>query len=182
MDAVFQALAHSGRREILDIVKNFPGCSVNDVCSRFETLPKANKTGMRKKKSSAKSSKSDNAGMSRIGVMKHLKVLEEARLIISRKQGRKRMLYFNVVPIQMVYDRWATEYSSFWASQVTDLKFRAEAKSEIESTDESQSDVAAKRKKKGTSPSTGKGPSTGKSPSSGKASSARKGPSARKAK
>ncbi len=102
MDAVFQALASESRRKILDIIKGMPGCNVNDVCKYFDT--------------------------SRIAVMKHLRVLEAADLIISKKEGRQRELYFNVVPIQMVYDRWTTEYSAFWAGHVTDIKFKAESK------------------------------------------------------
>jgi predicted transcriptional regulator len=102
MDAVFQSLASAHRRKIIDVIKSMPGCSVNDVCKYFD--------------------------MSRIAVMKHLRVLEEANLIISQKSGRTRELFFNVVPIQLVYDRWTTEYSSFWASHVTDIKFKTEAK------------------------------------------------------
>ena len=90
MDAVFQALANAHRRKILDVIKGMPGCSVNDVCKYFD--------------------------MSRIAVMKHLRVLEQADLIVSQKSGRTRELYFNVVPIQLVYDRWTSEYSKFWAS------------------------------------------------------------------
>lgn len=101
MDLTFQALASQPRRRLLDLVKSMPGCSVNDVCKYFET--------------------------SRIAVMKHLRVLEQAQLIVSRKRGRTRELYFNVVPIQLIYDRWTTEYSSFWASKVTDLKFQVES-------------------------------------------------------
>ncbi len=100
MDAVFQALSSATRRRMLDIIKEMPGCSVNDVCKYFD--------------------------ISRIAVMKHLRVLEEAELIISRKAGRSRELYFNAVPIQLIYDRWTTEYSKFWASQVTELKFQVE--------------------------------------------------------
>lgn len=101
MDAIFQALANRHRRKILDLVKSMPGSSVNDIAKYFD--------------------------MSRIAVMKHLRVLEEAELIVSRKKGRTRELYFNSVPIQLIYDRWTTEYSAFWASQVTDLKFLAES-------------------------------------------------------
>ena len=104
MDAVFQALGCASRRKILDLVKSMPGCSVNDLCKYFDT--------------------------SRIAVMKHIRVLEKADLLISQKQGRTRELFFNVVPIQMIHDRWTTEYSSFWASKVTDLKFRSESKRE----------------------------------------------------
>lgn len=101
MDNVFQALGHATRRQILDLVKEMPGCSVNDISKYFE--------------------------ISRIGVMKHLRVLEDAELIITRKPGRTREIYFNVVPIQWIYDRWTTEYSSFWASKVTDLKMAIES-------------------------------------------------------
>jgi predicted transcriptional regulator len=102
MDAVFHALASAGRRRMLDIVNHMPGCSVNDVCKYFQT--------------------------SRIAVMKHLRVLEQAGLIVSQKVGRRRELYFNAVPIQMIYDRWTTQYSALWASKVTGIKYRAEAK------------------------------------------------------
>jgi DNA-binding transcriptional ArsR family regulator len=102
MDAVFQALAHRDRRRVLDLVRNNPGCCVEDLCPHFAT--------------------------SRIAVLKHLRVLERAQLIHSEKVGRKRRLYFNVVPIQIVYDRWATEYSALWAGKLAHLKYRIEAR------------------------------------------------------
>ena len=102
MDNVFQALSSQARRQMLDIIKSLPGCSVNDVSKYFD--------------------------ISRIAVMKHLRVLEEAQLVTSQKKGRSRELFFNAVPIQMIYDRWTTEYSSFWSSQVTDLKFNVETR------------------------------------------------------
>lgn len=110
MDLVFHALAHAHRRRILDLVKGMPGCSVADVTKYFET--------------------------SRIAVLKHLNVLERAELIVSQKRGRVRELYFNAVPIQLIHDRWTTEYSRFWATQVTDLKFMLEQRSESETNDE----------------------------------------------
>ncbi len=97
---MFLALANTSRRKMLDIIREMPGCSVNDVVKYFE--------------------------MSRIGVMKHLGLLEAAGLVISRKPGRTRELYFNTGPIQAVYDRWTTEYASFWASQAMDLKYQIE--------------------------------------------------------
>lgn len=103
LDNVFHALHGASRRLLLDIVKQHPGCSVNDVCEHF--------------------------AMSRIGVMKHLKILVEAKLVISRKKGRTRELYFNAAPIQLIYDRWTDEYSTFWATQAVDLKYQAEKKS-----------------------------------------------------
>lgn len=101
IDEVFEALAHAARRKMLDIVKDQPGCSVQDVCDHFE--------------------------MTRIGVMKHLRILERANLLTSAKQGRVRKLYFNAVPIQMIYDRWTTEYSAYWAAGLTRMKYRIES-------------------------------------------------------
>jgi len=101
MDRVFQALAHADRRRILDILKDRPGASVGEVCERFET--------------------------SRIAVLKHLRVLEEAGLVIKEAEGRVRRLYHNAAPIQMIYDRWTSEYSRHWASRVTRLKYGVES-------------------------------------------------------
>lgn len=100
MDLIFAALAHPSRRRILDILKEDPGSSVNDVAKHFD--------------------------ISRIGVMKHLGVLEDAGLLVSEKEGRTRRLYFNAVPIQMIYDRWTSEYSSLWASKLTRVKYAVE--------------------------------------------------------
>jgi predicted transcriptional regulator len=102
MDTVFLALACSKRRKILDIVKDQPGCGVKHVARFF--------------------------AMSRIGVMKHLRVLVRAGLLLSEKEGRNRKLYFNCVPIQMIYDRWTTEYSALWASRLTKVKYKVEAR------------------------------------------------------
>ena len=101
-DLTFQALASRPRRLIMDLVKRQPGCSVKDVAEHFD--------------------------ISRIGVMKHIQILVEARLIVSLKSGRTRQLYFNAAPIQMIYDRWSDEYASFWATQTVDLKAKIERK------------------------------------------------------
>ena len=100
MDLVFHALAHPTRRHMMDLVKKSPGCSVNDLCKHFE--------------------------ISRIAVMKNLRVLVDANLIISRKKGRTRELFFNVAPIQMIHDRWSDQYSEFWATRMIDLKYEIE--------------------------------------------------------
>jgi predicted transcriptional regulator len=65
--------------------------------------------------------------VSRIAVLKHVRVLEQAGLLYSEKRGRTRQLYFNVVPIQMIHDRWTTEYSALWASRLTEIKYKVEA-------------------------------------------------------
>ena len=101
MDNVFHALASAPRREILDIVQASPGCNVMHVCRYFD--------------------------VSRIAVMKHLTVLENAGLIVSEKQGRTRQLYFNAAPIQMIYERWTTDYSALWAGHLTAFKHQVES-------------------------------------------------------
>ena len=100
-DTVFAALAHPARRRMLDLLVQAPGCSVKWVASHFD--------------------------FSRIAAMKHLAILEDAGLAISEKEGRTRQLYFNPVPIQQIYDRWTSQYSSFWAERLTDVKGRVEA-------------------------------------------------------
>ncbi len=112
MDAVFKALGSSSRRGMLDLIQATPGCNVNDICGQFET--------------------------SRIAVMKHLRVLETAQLITSRKQGRQRRLYFNPVPIQMIHDRWTSEYSALWASRMTGIKYRVESRANQQSPEQAK--------------------------------------------
>lgn len=100
MDAVFSALASEPRRRILDILKKHPGCNVNHVCAHF--------------------------GIGRVAVMKHLAALEGASLVVSEKVGRERQLWFNPVPIHMIYDRWTTEFSDYWAGRLARMKYRLE--------------------------------------------------------
>ena len=99
-DLVFAALAHPARRRMLDLLVQAPGASVTAIASHFE--------------------------FSRIAVMKHLKALEAADLVISEKSGRTRRLYFNPIPIQRIYDRWTDQYSSFWAGRIADIQARVE--------------------------------------------------------
>lgn len=109
MDAVFQALAHESRRRMLDMVKESPGIGVGALASEFD--------------------------VSRIAVMKHLGVLEHAGLLVSEKDGRTRRLYFNAVPIQMIHDRWTTEYSAYWSGNLTRIKYFAEIRVRNEEKD-----------------------------------------------
>ena len=100
MDDVFQALGNRSRRRMLDIIKTQPGIGVGVLAKEFD--------------------------VSRIAVMKHLAILEKANLVISEKGGRVRRLYFNVAPIQMIHERWTTQYSAYWAGQMTGIKQPAE--------------------------------------------------------
>lgn len=101
MSAVFSALAHESRRQILDILKAEPGLPVGELASRFD--------------------------VSRIAVMNHITVLEQAGLVISEKEGRLRRLWLNAAPLQMIQDRWLGEHTEHFARRVTGLKFAAEA-------------------------------------------------------
>lgn len=100
MDAVFAALASEPRRRILDILKKEPGANVGRVCEFF--------------------------AIGRVAVMKHLAALEGANLVVSEKAGRERRLWFNPVPIHMIYDRWTTEFSDYWAGRLARMKYRLE--------------------------------------------------------
>src|SRR5262245_4127589 len=101
MNAIFHALAHESRRKIMDVVKAHPGVSVGQLAQEFD--------------------------VSRIAVMNHLAVLEDAGLIVSEKDGRIRRLYLNAAPIQMINDRWMSDYSAHWAKRLTGIKYAAEA-------------------------------------------------------
>lgn len=120
MDAVFQALAHESRRRMLDLVKEKPGIGVGVLANEFD--------------------------VSRIAVMKHLAVLEGAGLVVSEKDGRTRRLYFNAAPIQMIYDRWTTEYSAYWAGQLTRIKYLAEAQAAFQKNDNQTSKKGGRKK------------------------------------
>ncbi len=100
MDQVFHALAHETRRRILDLLRHESGQAVGKLASHFD--------------------------VSRIAIMNHLVVLESAGLVISKKDGRSRRLYLNLIPIQMIYDRWSDDYSEHWASKLTSIKYAAE--------------------------------------------------------
>src|SRR5438105_12321919 len=96
MDAVFRALADPTRRRLLDSLFREDGQTLGALEAR---LP-----------------------MTRFGVMKHLKVLEEAGLVVSRKEGREKRHFLNPVPIRLVHDRWVSKYAEPWAAGLSGLK------------------------------------------------------------
>lgn len=102
---IFHALAHEHRRRVLDLVKARPGLGVGELAAAFD--------------------------VSRIAVMNHLAVLEKAGLIISQADGRTRRLYLNAAPIQLIHERWTTEYSAHWANRLTAIKYAAEAAAKL---------------------------------------------------
>ncbi len=104
LDLVFHALASQPRRDILAAVRAAPGCNVNTIAEQFD--------------------------MSRIGVMKHLAVLEAASLIVTEKVGRERQMFFNPVPIQQIHEMWTDEFTRHFAGSLTKLKRAIEQKGE----------------------------------------------------
>ncbi|MEM8571125.1 MAG: helix-turn-helix transcriptional regulator [Pseudomonadota bacterium] len=101
MDRVFAALSHTSRREMLDLIRDTPGLTVGELAANFD--------------------------VTRIAVMNHLKVLEEAQLVISERDGRARRLYLNAVPIQAIYERWTDTFSAHWLDRISLIKSVAEA-------------------------------------------------------
>src|SRR5437764_1422574 len=102
MDEVFRALADPTRRSLLDELFKEDGQTLSAL---EERLP-----------------------MTRFGVMKHLKVLEEAGLVVTRKRGREKLHFLNPVPIRLVHDRWVSKYAEPWAATLSGLKRRLEDK------------------------------------------------------
>src|SRR5277367_3039545 len=100
MDAVFKALADPTRRRLLDQLFTKDGQTLSALERR---LP-----------------------MSRFGVMKHLALLEEAGLVVTRRRGREKLHFLNPVPIRLVHDRWVSKYAEPWAATLSDLKNRLE--------------------------------------------------------
>jgi uncharacterized protein YndB with AHSA1/START domain/DNA-binding transcriptional ArsR family regulator len=100
MDAVFKALADPTRRNLLDELFKHDGQTLSALA---QPLP-----------------------MTRIGVMKHLRVLEEARLITTRRRGREKLHFLNPVPIRLIHDRWVSKYAEPWAATLTGIKRQLE--------------------------------------------------------
>ena len=64
--------------------------------------------------------------MTRFGVMKHLRVLEEAGLVTTKRRGREKLHFLNPVPIRLVHDRWVSKYAEPWAAELSELKHKLE--------------------------------------------------------
>src|SRR5262249_8827399 len=96
VDEVFKALADPTRRELLDELFREDGQTLSSLEERFP--------------------------MTRFGVMKHLRQLEDAGLIVTRRRGRETLLFLNPVPIRLVHDRWVSKYAEPWAAALSDLK------------------------------------------------------------
>src|SRR5882672_5662022 len=102
MDDVFKALADPSRRKLLDRLFKRDGQTLSELCERVS--------------------------MTRFGVMKHLRVLEEAGLVVTRRAGREKLHFLNPVPIRLVHDRWVSKFAAPWAATLSGLKHRLEDK------------------------------------------------------
>jgi DNA-binding transcriptional ArsR family regulator len=96
MDAVFKALADPTRRGLLDALFERGGQTLTEL---EQELP-----------------------MTRFGVMKHLRVLEDAGLVTTRRSGREKLHYLNPVPIRLIHDRWVSKYAAPLAATITGIK------------------------------------------------------------
>ena len=99
-DRVFKALADPTRRHLLDRLFVRDGRTLTELESELE--------------------------MTRFGVMKHLRVLEDAGLVVTRKEGREKLHFLNVVPIRLIHDRWIDKFTERRVSALTDLKRQLE--------------------------------------------------------
>src|SRR3954468_16244221 len=106
MDEVFRALADPTRRSLLDELFQEDGQTLSALEAR---LP-----------------------MTRFGVMKHLKVLEEAGLVKTKRRGREKLHFLNPVPIRLVHDRWVSKYAEPWAATLSGLKQTLEEENHME--------------------------------------------------
>jgi DNA-binding transcriptional ArsR family regulator len=100
MDDVFKALADPTRRSLLDELFKKDGQTLTEL---EERLP-----------------------MTRFGVMKHLRLLEQAGLVVTRRRGREKLHYLNAVPIRLIHDRWVSKYTEPWLAALTGLKYSLE--------------------------------------------------------
>ena len=95
-DLIFKALADPTRRFLLDLLFERDGRTLTELESMLE--------------------------MTRFGVMKHLKVLQDAGLVIAEKSGREKLHFLNPVPIRLIHDRWIDKYTERQLSALADLK------------------------------------------------------------
>jgi DNA-binding transcriptional ArsR family regulator len=100
-DTVFKALADPTRRALLDALFAEDGQTLSALEAGVD--------------------------MTRFGVMKHLRVLEDAGLVVPRKRGREKFHYLNPIPIQLIHERWVSKYAAPWAAGLTELKKQLEA-------------------------------------------------------
>jgi uncharacterized protein YndB with AHSA1/START domain len=101
MDLVFRALADPTRRDLLDRLYRHDGQTLQELTSPYP--------------------------MRVIGVMKHLQLLEDAGLVVTKRRGREKLHFLNAVPIRQVHDRWVSKFAEPWTAELSDIKAQLEA-------------------------------------------------------
>ncbi len=104
MDIVFKALADESRRQLLDKLHAHSGLTLSQLC--------------------------EDLAMTRQAVTKHLRILEDANLVVSQKQGRNKLHYLNPVPIQQIAERWIDKFERSQLRLLTDLKKQLEGEAD----------------------------------------------------
>jgi uncharacterized protein YndB with AHSA1/START domain len=100
VDDVFRALADPTRRDLLDRLYRQDGQTLRALAADYP--------------------------MTRIGVMKHLQVLEDAGVVVSKRRGREKLHFLNPIPIRLVHDRWVSKYAEPWVAALSDIKHELE--------------------------------------------------------
>jgi DNA-binding transcriptional ArsR family regulator len=126
LDQIWKALADETRRTILDFLRSGPKMTTAIV----EQFPH----------------------LSRFAVMKHLDVLRQAALVLTREEGRQRINSLNAVPIRMIYERWVSKYEGIWANTLLRVKEAAERTTSAPSPSRPAKTSERKRRRKARSP------------------------------
>lgn len=122
LDQIWKALADETRRTILDFLRSGP----KPTTAIVEQFP----------------------NLSRFAVMKHLDVLRQAALVLTREEGRQRINALNAVPIRMIYERWVSNYAGIWASALLRVKEAAEQEAPNPSPPKTTKKTPTKQKRK----------------------------------
>jgi DNA-binding transcriptional ArsR family regulator len=122
LDQIWKALSDETRRTILDFLRSGPK-PTTVIVEQFPDL-------------------------SRFAVMKHLDVLRQAALVVTREEGRQRINSLNVVPIRMIYERWVSNYQDLWANTLLRVKEAAERAASAQTPARPAKTSERKRKRK----------------------------------
>jgi DNA-binding transcriptional ArsR family regulator len=122
LDQIWKALSDETRRSILDMLRTGPR-TTTEIVDRFPDL-------------------------SRFAVMKHLDVLRQAALVLTREVGRRRINSLNAVPIRMIYERWVSNYEGIWANTLLRVKEAAERNVAVPSAPRAAKNSEGKRKRR----------------------------------
>jgi DNA-binding transcriptional ArsR family regulator len=122
LDQIWKALADETRRTILDFLRSGP----KPTTAIVEQFP----------------------DLSRFAVMKHIDVLRQAALVLTREEGRQRINALNAVPIRMIYERWVSKYEGIWANALLRVKEAAERTDAVPTTARAAKNSDRERKRK----------------------------------